>query len=148
MERPVFRGRFEHTIDGKGRLSVPSRFREVLAERYDGRLVITASDGCLSLYPFAEWRQIEEKVAGLPEFNRDKKNLLRFFYSNATDCTIDKLGRILVPQSMREYASLEKQVLLLGALKRIEIWSKARWDAAEAAVSADEMAGALERLGL
>ena len=144
----MFRGRFEHTIDGKGRLSVPSRFREVLVERVETRLVITANDGCLSLYPYAEWRVIEDKVADLPEFNRDKKNLLRFFYSNATDCSIDKLGRILVPHSLREYAKLEKEVLVLGALKRMEIWSKARWDAAEAAVSPEEMASALERLGL
>jgi MraZ protein len=144
----MFRGRFEHTIDSKGRLSIPSKFRDVLTERYDARLVVTTYDGCLSVYPHAEWRILEERVAGLPEFKKETRDFLRFFYSSAADCTIDKLGRILVPQTLRDYAKLEKDVIIVGAFKRMEIWSKLKWDAAEAVLSHEEIASTLERLGL
>jgi MraZ protein len=144
----MFRGRFEHTIDSKGRLSIPSKFRDVLAERYDSRLVVTTYDGCLSAYPHEEWRVLEERVAGLPEFKKETRDFLRFFYSSAADCAIDKLGRILIPQTLREYAKLEKDVVIVGAFKRMEIWSKLRWDAAEALISHEDIASALERLGL
>lgn len=144
----MFRGRFEHLIDSKGRLSIPSKFRETLNERYDSRLVITTYDNCLIAYPFAEWQTLEDKVASMPEFKKDTKAFLRFFYSSATDCVIDKLGRILVPQSLRDYAKLEKDVMLVGALKHVEIWSKALWEQAEAQASQEEIVNTLERLGL
>jgi MraZ protein len=144
----LFRGRFEHTIDSKGRLSIPSKFREVLTERYDSRLVVTTYDGCLIVYPNSEWRILEERVAGLPEFKKETRDFLRFFYSSAADCAIDKLGRILIPQTLREYAKLEKDIVIVGAFKRMEIWSKLRWDAAEAVLSHEDIANTLERLGL
>jgi MraZ protein len=140
----LFRGRFEHTIDSKGRLSIPSKFRE----RYDSRLVVTTYDGCLIVYPNSEWRILEERVAGLPEFKKETRDFLRFFYSSAADCAIDKLGRILIPQTLREYAKLEKDVVIVGAFKRMEIWSKLRWNAAEAVLSHEDIANTLERLGL
>lgn len=80
---PMFRGRFEHTIDTKGRLSIPSKFREVLSENYDSRLVVTTYDGFLIAYPHEEWAVLEEKIAALPKFKRDTRNFLRFFYSSA-----------------------------------------------------------------
>jgi MraZ protein len=144
----MFRGRFEHLIDSKGRLSIPSKFRETLNERYDSRLVITTYDNCLIAYPFAEWQVLEEKVASMPEFKKDTKAFLRFFYSSAADCAIDKLGRILVPQALRDYARLEKDVILIGALKHVEIWSKTLWEQAEAQASQEEIVNTLERLGL
>jgi len=144
----MFRGRFEHLVDSKGRLSIPSKFRETLNERYDSRLVITTYDNCLIAYPFAEWQILEEKVASMPEFKKDTKAFLRFFYSSATDCAIDKLGRILVPQALRDYAKLEKDVILIGALKHVEIWSKALWEQAEAQASQEEIVNTLDRLGL
>lgn len=144
----MFRGRFEHLIDSKGRLSIPSKFRETLNERYDSRLVITTYDNCLIAYPFAEWQVLEEKVASMPEFKKDTKAFLRFFYSSAADCAIDKLGRILVPQALRDYARLEKDVILIGALKHVEIWSKTLWGQAEAQASQEEIVNTLERLGL
>lgn len=144
----MFRGRHEHTIDPKGRLSVPSRFRETLSERYDSRLVVTSYDGCLLAYPSGEWQLLEEKVAQLPSFNKDTKAFLRFFYSGATDCPIDKLGRILLPQELRNYAKLEKDVILVGAYKRIEIWSKAEWARIEGEASKEDLVATLERLGL
>jgi MraZ protein len=144
----MFRGRFEHTIDAKGRLSIPSRFRATLSERYDPTLVVTAYDGCLIAYPLAEWQALEQRAAGLPEFKRDTIAFLRFFYSSATDCPIDKLGRVLIPLSLRDYAKLEKDVILVGAFRHLEIWSKALWDKAESTASQEEIVGTLERLGL
>jgi len=144
----MFKGRFEHLIDGKGRLSIPSRFRETLNERYDSRLVVTTYDNCLIAYPLAEWQKLEEKISLLPEFKKDTKAFLRFFYSSATDCAIDKLGRILLPQTLRDYAKLEKDVVLIGAFRHMEIWSKPLWDAAEAQASQEDIVNTLERLGL
>jgi MraZ protein len=144
----LFRGRFEHTIDSKGRLSIPSRFRDILKEKYDERLVVTTYDGCLLAYPYAEWRTLEEKVGGLPEFKKDTRAFLRFFYSSAADCPIDRLGRILVPQTLRDYAKFEKDIILVGAFRQLEIWSKERWDIAEAKSSQEEIGNMLERLGL
>ena len=144
----MFRGRFEHTIDSKGRLSVPSRFREILNERYDHRLVVTTYDGCLIAYPHAEWRILEERIAGLPEFSKNTRDFLRFFYSSATDCPIDRLGRILIPQPLRSYARLEKEVMLIGAFRHIEIWSKSLWEEAESMASQEDISNILERLGL
>lgn len=124
----MFKGRFEHTIDVKGRVSVPSRFREVLKDKYDERLIITNFDGCLVAYPFSEWQILEQKAANLSMLKKEASHFLRFFYSGATECSIDKLGRILIPQVLRDYAKLEKDIVLIGALKTIEIWSKTRWN--------------------
>ncbi|MFQ5354563.1 MAG: division/cell wall cluster transcriptional repressor MraZ [Thermodesulfobacteriota bacterium] len=144
----MFRGRFEHTIDLKGRLSIPSRLRETLNERYDSRLVITTYDGCLVAYPLLEWDKLESRIAELPEFKKDTRAFLRFFYSSATDCSIDRLGRILIPQALRDYAGFDKEVVLIGAFRQIEIWAKEAWDKAEGTVSTDEIGNTLERLGL
>jgi len=144
----MFRGRYEHTIDAKGRLSIPSKFRETLSERYDTRLVITAYDGCLIAYPLQEWQALEEKVSTLPEFKKDTKAFLRFFYSSATDCNIDKLGRILVPQPLRDYAGLDKDVVLVGTFRHVEIWGKEPWDKAASLASQEDIVNTLERLGL
>lgn len=144
----MFRGRFEHTIDAKGRVSIPAKFREVLSDRYDSRLVATTYDGCLIAYPNAEWQKLEEKVAELPKFSKDTRAFLRYFYSSAHDCAIDKLGRIIIPQPLRDYAKLEKDVVLIGAFKHIELWSKSVWQEAESAASQDEIVSTLERLGL
>lgn len=144
----MFRGRYEHTLDPKGRLSIPSKFREVLNERYDSRLIITSYENCLVVYPYTEWLKLEEKISELPEFKKDTMAFLRFFYSKAADCAIDKLGRILIPQTHRDYAKLEKEVILLGVFKRVEIWSREVWEEAEAKASDEDITSTLERLGL
>jgi MraZ protein len=146
----VFRGRYEHTIDAKGRLSVPARFREVLAERYDDRLVLTNFDRCLVAYPYTEWQAIEEKLASLPMASPEVTAFTRFFISGATECEIDKLGRILVPQVLRDYARLEKDVVIAGQLKKIEIWSRATWEQEIAThrVQFAQLGGAVGQLGL
>jgi MraZ protein len=144
----MFRGRFDHTIDPKGRLSIPAKFREVLTERYDSRLVVTTLSGCLIAYPYPEWRILEERIAALPEFKKETRTFLRHFYSSAADCPIDKLGRILIPQALRDYAGLKKDVMLLGTFKQFEIWSKKTWQSAEKKVSLDDIGEMLEKLGL
>lgn len=123
----MFRGRFEHSLDGKGRVSIPSRFREVLAANYDERLIVTNFDGCLWAYPVSEWQRIEEKVAALPQFKPEVKALQRVFISAAAECAIDKNGRILIPPTLRDYAGITRDLVFVGMTKRIEIWAKGRW---------------------
>jgi MraZ protein len=123
----MFRGRFEHTIDSKGRVSIPAKFRELLAEKYDERLILTNFDRCLVAYPFEEWRVVEEKVGSLSMVKKEVRAFQRFFISGASECPIDKLGRILIPPTLRGYAQLERNVVFNGMLKRFEVWSKDRW---------------------
>jgi len=124
----MFRGRFEYTIDSKGRVSIPAKFRELLAEKYDDRLVLTNFDRCLVAYPYEEWRVLEEKVSSLSMVKKETKAFQRFFISGAVECPIDKLGRILIPPTLREYAQLERNVVFAGMLKKFEIWSQGRWE--------------------
>ena len=123
----MFRGRFEFSIDSKGRISIPSKFREILSEKYENRLVITNFDRGLLAFPYTEWLRLEEKTGTLNLLKRETSAFYRFFYSSANDCSIDKQGRLLIPPSLREYASLQRDVVLLGEGKWIEIFSKERW---------------------
>ncbi len=144
----MFRGRFEHTIDAKGRLSIPAKFREVLGGEYDSRLIVTTNDGCLVAYPYKEWLVLEEKLASLPRMKNKTMNVLRHFYSGATDFTIDKLGRILVPQALREYAGLNKDVVLIGLMQQFEIWDKDAFAAREADEAKGLISGTFEDFDL
>jgi len=124
----MFRGRFHYRIDAKGRLSVPSKFREILSSHYtDERLIITNFDQCLWAYPLLEWQELEKKVSNLPQFLDEVISLQRVFISAATECPVDKQGRILIPSSLREYAAIDNDVVIVGMTKRIEIWAKERW---------------------
>jgi len=123
----LFRGRFEHTLDTKGRVSVPSKFREILSTNYDERLFITNFDGCLWAYPAGEWQRVEDKVASLPQFKDEVKSLQRVFISASVECPIDSSGRVLLPPTLRKYAGISKSVILVGMTNRIEIWSRERW---------------------
>ena len=124
----MFRGRFESIIDSKGRISIPSKFREILSSRSEERLILTNFDGCLWAYPVKEWQEIENKVAALPQLKPEVKALQRVFISAASECPLDKQGRVLVPPSLREYADIQRDVVFLGMTQRIEIWSKSRWE--------------------
>lgn len=123
----MFRGRYEHGIDNKGRLSVPSKFREILTTNFDERLIITNYDGCLWAYPVAEWQKLEEKVNARPQFDETVRLFQRVFISAAVEAPIDGSGRILIPPTLREYAGISKDVVLVGMTNRIEIWSRERW---------------------
>lgn len=123
----MFRGRYEHTIDPKGRLSIPSKFREVLAARFDERLILTNFDQCLWAYPVPEWKAVEDKVAALPQFKPEVKALQRFFISAASECPVDPNGRIIIPTTLRKYADLNQDVVIVGMTNRFEIWAKEKW---------------------
>lgn len=119
-----FRGRFEFTVDPKGRVNIPSKFREILQKNGEDFVVITNLDGCLLVYPHSEWLRIEERVARAPSMNVNVSNFVRFFLGSASEVAIDKQGRILVPQSLRDYAQFERDVVIMGVGKRFEIWSR------------------------
>ena len=120
----MFMGEYNHTIDAKGRLIIPAKFRETLGEEF---ILTKGLDGCLSIYPMDEWESFEEKLKALPLTDKNARAFLRFFVAGATSCELDRQGRILVPSTLREFAGLEKEVVLTGSLTRIEIWSKEKW---------------------
>jgi MraZ protein len=146
----MFRGRYEHAIDEKGRISIPAKFREILNKKYDDRLVITNYDKCLVAFPYNEWAILEEKTKALPLLKKEAKTFLRFFYSSGTDCSIDKQGRLLIPQTLRDYASLQKDVVLVGEGTKIEIWDKGQWEEEfrKSQESFDQISDTLTGLGL
>ena len=146
----MFRGRFDYTIDEKGRTSLPAKFREVLSSNYDERLIITTFDNCLWAYPVAEWQAIEEKIAALPQIKSEVKALQRVFVSGAVECPLDKQGRMVIPTTLREYAGLKKDIVFVGMTKRIEIWSKEKWQTVFSAsqIKIESDSGDLANLGL
>jgi MraZ protein len=125
----MFRGRYYHTIDAKGRTSLPSRFREALQAAGESNLVITNFyDECLVAYPFSGWQELEQRIGGLSMMREEVVAFQRFFISGASECSIDKLGRILLPPPLREYSGLDKEIVFVGLVKKFEIWDKARWE--------------------
>ena len=117
----MFMGEYNHTIDAKGRMIVPSKFREQLGNEF---VVTKGLDGCLFVYPNEEWHNIEEKFRNVPLTTKDARKFSRFFFAGAATCELDKQGRILIPPVLREFADLQKDVVSVGVLNRIEIWSK------------------------
>jgi MraZ protein len=125
----IFRGRYEYTIDPKGRVNIPSRFREQLSDTGMENVVITNYSGCLYAYPVAGWERIEEKLAvKVSSVNRKKNAFVRFFVGGAVEVSPDKQGRILIPPSLRSYAGLDRDVVIIGMPNRFEIWDRERWD--------------------
>ncbi|MGX7198911.1 division/cell wall cluster transcriptional repressor MraZ [Enterococcus nangangensis] len=120
----MFMGEFQHTMDSKGRLTMPAKFREGLGEKF---IVTRGLDGCLFGYPQAQWNQLEEKLAEMPLAKKDARTFVRFFYSAATECEIDKQGRINIPQSLKAHANLDKNCVVIGVSNRIEIWDESKW---------------------
>ena len=123
----MFRGRYEHTIDAKGRTSVPARYRDVYADGLRQLVITSALEPCLNVYRLPEWMAFEEKVACLPQFDPAVLRLKRIYVSGAVECDIDDSGRILIPATLREYAQLEKEVLWAGSGVYAELWSKEIW---------------------
>lgn len=117
-------GEFKHNIDAKGRLIVPAKFRDDLGERF---IVTRGLDGCLFGYPQEEWKELEAKLKQLPLAKKESRAFTRFFYSAATECTLDKQGRINLPQTLIDHAALEKACYVIGVSERFEIWSEERW---------------------
>ncbi|MFW6114750.1 MAG: division/cell wall cluster transcriptional repressor MraZ [Thermodesulfobacteriota bacterium] len=130
MEKPLhdfFEGRSRHSLDEKGRLAIPARFKEVLEKRGDSSLVVTNLNNCLVAFAGDDWQRIKEKAASLPMFDAAANIYFRYFVSGAVACSL-KQGRILIPQDLRELAQLKKEVVLVGHLNRFEIWDKEKWE--------------------
>lgn len=147
----MFRGRYDHTMDAKGRTSLPARFRDVLVAAGERRIVLTSGlDACLVAYTYSEWVAFEERLAKLPQFDRAVQKLRRIYVSGAVECEVDDSGRILVPPSLREHAALQKDVVWAGSGKYAELWAKDAW--ARAFETTDEeremVAARLGELGL
>ncbi len=141
----MFMGEYNHTIDAKGRLIIPSKFREILGDDF---VVTKGLDGCLFVYDNTEWAAFEEKLKALPLMNKESRKFVRFFLAGAAGVEVDKQGRILIPSVLREFAALDKDVVLVGVGGRIEIWSKDRWTDASEYDDMDDIAEHMAQLGL
>ncbi len=135
----MFRGRYEHTMTDKGRVSIPAKFREICREKYgEETFVITNFDKCLVAYPLKEWNEIERRVSELPQFKQEVISFLRYLMGGAVDCPLDGQGRVLIPQSLRNHARIDKELIMIGMLTRIEIWAREVWEEEEQARAYDE----------
>lgn len=143
--KTMFMGEYNHTIDAKGRVIVPSKFREALGDEF---VVTKGLDGCLFVYDNHEWAAFEEKLKSLPITNKDARAFVRFFLAGAAGVEVDKQGRILLPGSLREFAGLTKDVVLIGVGSRIEIWSREKWEDTASFDDMDEIAEHMADLGL
>ena len=143
----MFIGEYSHTIDTKGRLSMPARFREMLGEQF---IVTKGLDQSLFVYPIDEWTVLENKLKQLPLTNQNARAFVRFFFAGATECELDQQGRIRIPANLREHADLEKEVVVIGVGTRLEIWSQQVWSDynKDDNLSYDEIAGKMQELGI
>jgi len=138
--REVFRGVNNITLDTKGRMAIPSRYREHLREEHEGQLVVTVDrDACLLIYPHSEWEEIERKLNRLPSFNRQARKLQRLLVGHATEVEMDGHGRVLLPGPLRDFASLEKKVVMIGQGNKFELWDEGRWKEQRDAWMQEEM---------
>ena len=138
-------GEYEHTIDAKGRLSMPSKLRRDMGEAF---IVTKGLDGCLFAFSQDEWKNFETKLKALPLSDKNARNFVRFFLAGATECEIDKQGRFLIPGNLREAAKLEKEAVIIGVGTSLEIWNKEIWASKDEEISADEIAENMTMLGI
>ncbi len=143
----MFIGEHQHSLDEKGRLIIPSKFREDLGYEF---VMTKGLDSCLFVYPKKEWTVIEEKLRSLPLTNKDARAFIRFFFSGATECILDKQGRVLIPANLREHSKLDKDAVVIGVSSRIEIWSKDEWESYndDDNLSYDSIAEKMAELGI
>lgn len=143
----MFFGEFNHSMDDKGRMSMPARFRDGLGDKF---FVTKGLDQCLFVFPYEEWKIFEEKLKQLPLTKANARSFVRFFYAGAMDCSLDKQGRINVNPNLRTHANIEKDVSIIGVGNRIEIWDRQAWDnySAPDNLSYDEIAEQMAELGI
>jgi MraZ protein len=125
----LFTGSFFHIMDSKGRVSIPSRYRDLLQERQDRQLILTNWDDYVLAFPESEWVKVEAKLGELALFRKDIRSFQRFLISGVEYCPLDRQGRVLVPQNLRDYANLNREVALVGAVRCFELWDKATFEA-------------------
>ena len=138
-------GEYEHTIDAKGRLSMPAKLRRDMGEAF---IVTKGLDGCLFAFSQNEWMNFETKLKSLPLSDKNARNFVRFFLAGATECELDKQGRFLIPNNLRQAATLEKEAIIIGVGTRLEIWDKKTWASKDEEISADEIAENMTMLGI
>ncbi|GAX91015.1 division/cell wall cluster transcriptional repressor MraZ [Effusibacillus lacus] len=138
----MFMGEYQHNIDEKGRLIIPSKFREELGA---GFVITRGLDNCLFVYPRKEWEILEAKLKSLPLTSADARAFVRFFFSGAGECELDKQGRILIPIPLRDYAKLVRDCVVIGVSNRVEIWAKEAWES-YSNDAADSFAAIAEKL--
>lgn len=122
----MFMGEYQHSVDEKGRMIIPSKFRELLGS---GFVITRGLDNCLFVYPASEWTMLEKKLKSLPLMKADARAFTRFFFSGAVECDLDKQGRVNIPANLREHAQIKKETVVIGVSNRVEIWAKERWEA-------------------
>lgn len=140
----MFIGQYEHTIDSKGRIIVPAKYREALGEEF---VATKGLDGCLFLYPLEEWKEFASKLQSLSSGANTRK-LQRHFMSRAMEMTLDKQGRILIPATLREHAELEKDVVFVGNINHVEVWDAKRWDEMAESMDSEDVEKSLEELDI
>ena len=138
-------GEFEHTLDTKGRISMPAKLRKDMGDTF---ILTKGLDGCLFAFSNEEWLNFESKLKSLPLSDKNARNFVRFFLAGATECEIDKQGRFLIPSNLRTAASLEKEAVIIGVGTRLEIWNKTTWSKCDENISADEIAENMTMLGI
>ena len=138
-EKPLLIGEFEHSLDAKGRLTMPVKLREDVGDKF---ILSKGLDGCLFGFSQSDWNTFEDKLKGLPLVNKNARDFVRFFLSGAIEVEIDKQGRFLIPANLREYATLDKEAVITGVGTRLEIWNKDKWKVynSEENLSADQIA--------
>lgn len=140
-------GEYAHSIDTKGRLIMPSKLKDDIGEKF---VITKGLDGCLFVYSQVEWKNFEDKLRSFPLTNKDARALVRFFLAGAMECEIDKQGRFLITSNLRDFAGLSKDVVIIGVLNKIEIWSKEKWEtySQKENMEADEIAEKMANLGI
>jgi len=142
----MFIGEYQHAIDTKNRMIIPTKFRDGLGSDF---ILTKGLDGCLYIYTKGEWEIMENKLKKLPLTSKDARAFVRFFFSGANEITIDKQGRALIPQNLCEYGGLQKEIVSIGVSTRIEIWAKDKWDKYnESDINFDEIAEKMSELGI
>ena len=141
----MFMGEYNHTIDAKGRLIIPSKFRESLGDEF---VVTKGMDGCLFVYDNEEWKKFEEKLLSLPMMDKQVRQFTRYFLAGAASVEVDKQGRILIPSVLREFADITKDAVLVGVGSRSEIWSRERWEGPVSFEDMDEISNHMFELGI
>ena len=141
----MFMGEYNHTIDAKGRLIIPAKFREVLGDEF---VVTKGMDGCLFVFDNSEWQAFAEKLRSLPMIDKKVRQFTRFFLAGAASVEVDKQGRILLPSVLRDFAGITKDTVLIGVGSRIEIWSKDRWEGTVTYQDMDEISTHMVELGI